>query len=322
MRAVLLREFGSAKNLKAEEMPMPQPRAGEVRVKVEAAGLNFTEIIQRRGPSAAPLPRILGSEFAGTVDALGEGVRDFQVGDRVTTQSGTAGYAEYAIAPAQRLVRIPSVIDFDVAVAATLQGMTAHYLAFSTYPLKWGDTALIHAAAGGVGQILVQLAKLCGADVIATVSTDEKARLVSGLGADAVINYTLNDFEAEVKRITEGKGVSVVYDSVGKDTFAKGLNCLRPRGMMVIYGASSGQPDPVDTQTLSAKGSLFLTRPTLVNHVATHAELVQRANDLFDWIISGELKIRVDKHFKFEEAAQAHEYMEGRKTMGKVVLVP
>jgi len=322
MKAVVLREFGDAGRLVVENVPMPQPQAGEVRVKVAAAGLNFTEILQRRGPSNYPLPRILGTEFAGTVDALGEGVNDFQVGDRVTTQAGTSAYAEYAVAPSSRLIRVPSVISFDQAVAVTLQGMTAHYLAFSAYPLKWGDTALIHAAAGGVGQILVQLAKLCGADVIATVSTPEKEKLVKGLGADAVINYTQSDFLTEVKRITNGRGVSVVYDSVGRDTFLKGLDCLRPRGMMVLYGSSSGPVAPVDPQLLSGKGSLFLTRPTLASYVAVHSELVQRANDLFDWIISGELKIRVDRKFKLEEAAQAHEYMEQRKTMGKVVLIP
>jgi NADPH2:quinone reductase len=292
-----------------------------VRVKVAATGLNFIEIYQRKGYYPNPLPFTLGGEFSGTVDALGEGVSDFRVGDRVGTASGSGGYAEYAIAAASRLVPVPASISLEAAAAVLLQGMTAHYLAFSTYPLKAGDTALVHAAAGGVGLLLVQIAKRCGARVIGTVSTEEKARLARQAGADAIILYTQEDFESETRRLTDGKGVEVVYDSVGKTTFLKGLNVLKPRGYMVLFGQSSGPVDPINPQILNQKGALFLTRPTLGFYTLTRTELLQRANDLFRWMEAGELQVRIDQRFPLKDAATAQTYMEARSTKGKVLLI-
>jgi len=322
MKVIRVYEFGGPGQLRLEQAPIPEPQVGEVRVRVAATGLNFIETYQRGGVYPVLLPFTPGAEFAGTVDATGAGVTGFQVGDRVATANGSAGYAEYALAPAERLVQIPAAISFEQAAAVMLQGMTAHYLALSTYPLKPGDTALVHAAAGGVGQLLVQVARLRGARVIGTVSTEEKALLAGEAGADEVILYTQQDFEAETKRLTGGQGVEVVYDGVGKTTFAKGLNCLKPRGYMVLFGGASGQVEPFNPQLLSQKGSLFLTRPTLGHYLLTRQELLWRAGDLFDWIASGRLKVRIDKTFPLAEAATAHAYIEERRTKGKVLLVP
>ncbi len=322
MRAIRFHENGDSKQLRYEDAPVPEPKAGEVRVKVATAGVNFVEVYQRKGWYNVQLPYTPGAEFAGTVDALGAGVSEFQVGDRVATAMGQGGYAEYGICRAAQLVHVPQAISFELAAAIMLQGITAHYLAMSTYPLKPGDTALVHAAAGGVGQLLVQIARMCGARVLATVSTDEKAQIARQLGADEIILYTEEDFEVEVKRLTDGKGVEVVYDGVGKTTFAKGLNCLKPRGYMVLYGQASGPVEPVDPQILNRKGALFLTRPTLAYYLLTHEELMKRSGDLFSWVASGELRVRIDKKFPLKEAAAAHDYIESRATKGKVLLIP
>jgi NADPH2:quinone reductase len=322
MHAIQIHQYGGADQLIYGEMPTPQPKPGEVRVKVHAAGLNFIEIYQRKGVYPLPLPLTLGQEFAGTVDALGEGVTEFNPGQRVATTQGAGGYADYAIAPASKLVSVPDDIALDQAAAVMLQGITAHYLAVSTFPLQPGNVALIHAAAGGVGQLLVQIAKLRGAAVIATVSSDEKAQLALAAGADHVIRYDRDDFEAETKRLTRGKGVDVVYDGVGKTTFDKGLNCLKPRGYMVLYGQASGAVEPLSPQVLNQKGSLFLTRPTLGHYLLTRDELLARTNDLFTWMQSGELKVRIDRRFPLSQAAAAHTYMEQRGTLGKVLLIP
>jgi NADPH2:quinone reductase len=322
MRAIRINEFGDASQLSYGEVPLPQPKPGEVRVKVAAVGLNFVEIYQRKGWYSVARPFTPGAEFAGVVDALGEGVSGFKVGDPVGTANGEGGYAEYALCPAAKLVPVPAAITLEQAAAVLLQGMTAHYLALSTYPLKPGDTALVHAAAGGVGLLLVQIAKKQGATVIATVSTTEKARLAREAGADHVILYSEQDFETETKRLTGGQGVEVVYDGVGKTTFDKGLNCLKPRGYMVLFGQASGRVDPINPQVLNQKGSLFLTRPSMGHYLLTRDELLWRANDLFGWIASGELQVRVNRTFTVAQAAAAQTYMEERRTLGKVLLLP
>lgn len=322
VRAIRVHEFGEADKLILDDMPIPQPKAGEVRVKVEATGLNFVEVYQRKGQYGAPLPFTLGGEFAGTVDALGEGVSEFRVGERVGTASGAGGYADYAIAPAAKLVWLPTSVTSEQAAAVLLQGMTAHYLAYSTYPLKAGETALVHAAAGGVGLLLVQIAKRIGAQVIATVSTEEKAQFARDAGADHVILYSAEDFETETRRLMGGKGIDVVYDSVGKTTFLKGLNILKPRGYMVLYGQASGPVEPISPQLLNQKGSLFLTRPTLGSYLLTQEELSWRSGDLFSWIAAGELNVRIDKTFSLADAASAQRYMEARQTKGKVLILP
>jgi NADPH2:quinone reductase len=322
MKAVCVEQFGGLEALKYEEYPMPDPQDGEARVKIEAIGVNFLDIYQRIGRYQGSLPFILGQEAAGTVDAVGPNVSDVNPGDRVAYAMVQGSYTEYAVVPAWRLVHIPAGVDANQAAAVMVQGLTAHYLACSTYPLKEGDTALVHAAGGGTGQLLVQVAKRCGAHVIGTVSTEEKAMLAREAGADEVILYTQIDFEAEVKRLTNKVGVDVVYDSVGKDTFDKSLNCLRRRGYMVLYGASSGAVPPLDPQVLNAKGSLYLTRPYLGHYTADRDELLGRVNDVFSWIASGELKIRIDKTFPLSEAAEAHRYLEGRQSKGKVLLIP
>jgi NADPH:quinone reductase len=322
MRAIRVYEFGDVDKLVDEQVPVPEPQAGEVRVQVKSIGLNFTEIYSRKGIYPRATPFTLGDEYAGVVDALGPRVEGFKIGDRVGTAGGSGAYAEAAIAKASQLVPLPNAISFEQAAAVLLQGMTAHYLTRSTYPLKPGDTALIHAAAGGVGQLLVQISKKLGAQVIATVSTEEKAELARQAGADHVILYSKEDFEAETKRITGGTGVNVVYDGVGKVTFAKGLNVLKPRGYMVLYGQSSGVVEPVDPQILNQKGSLFLTRPTLRHYLLTREELLQRASDLFNWIQAGQLQVRIDKTFPLADARAAHTYMESRQTKGKVLLIP
>jgi NADPH2:quinone reductase len=322
MRAVRIHEYGGLEVLRLEDVPLPEPGPGEARVKLQASGVNFIDIYQRTGQYPLPLPLILGGEAAGVVDAVGPGVEDLRPGDRVVYASHPGAYAEYAVVPAWKLVRVPDSLDIRQAAAVMLQGLTAHYLTHSTYPLKPGDVALVHAAAGGVGHLLVQIAKQRGARVIGTVSTEEKARLARESGADEVIVYTKADFEAEVKRLTGGRGVDVVYDSVGQATFDKSLNCLRPRGMMVLFGQSSGRVPPFDPQILNVKGSLFLTRPSLGPYIADRAELLWRANDLFTWLASGQLQVRIDQVFPLAEAAQAHRHLEERRTKGKVLLIP
>jgi NADPH2:quinone reductase len=322
MKAVRVHQFGGLEALKVEDTPIPDPEEGEVRVRTEAIGVNFLDIYQRIGRYQGSPPFTLGQEAAGIVDAVGPNVTDLKPGDRVAYASVQGSYAEYAIVPAWRLVPIPAVVDVQQAAAAMVQGMTAHYLTFSTYPLQAGETALVHAAGGGTGQMLVQVAKRCGARVIGTVSSEEKARLARAAGADEVILYTQVDFEAEVKRLTSNAGVNVVYDSVGKDTFEKGLNCLSRRGYMVLYGASSGPVPPLDPQILNAKGSLYLTRPYIGHYTADRAELLSRANDVFNWLAAGELRVRIDKTFPLTEVAEAHRYLEGRQSKGKILLIP
>lgn len=322
MKVVRVHQYGGLEALKVEEVPIPEPKEGETRVKIEAIGVNFIDIYHRIGRYQGSLPLTLGQEAAGTVDAVGPNVTDVKPGDRVAYASVQGAYAEYAIVPAWRLVPMPTGIDTQQAAAVLLQGMTAHYLTCSTYPLKAGETALVHAAGGGTGQLLVQIAKRQGARVIGTVSTEEKAMLAREAGVDEIIFYTQADFEAEVKRLTNNVGVDVVYDSVGKDTFDKSLNCLRRRGYMVLFGQSSGSVPPVDPQTLNAKGSLYLTRPFLGHYTADRAELMWRVNDLFTWIVSGELKVRIDKTFSLAEVAEAHQYLESRQSKGKILLIP
>lgn len=322
MHSIRVHEYGDAGRLTYDEVPLPDPKSGEVRVKVAATGLNFVEIYQRKGLYPSPLPFILGAEFAGVVDAVGEGVTGFQAGDRVGTASGIGAYAEYALAPAAKLVHVPEKVSLEMAAAVLLQGMTAHYLARSTYTLSASDTILVHAAAGGVGQLLVQMSKNSGARVIATVSTEEKAQLAREAGADEVILYTQVDFEAATRQLTGERGVEVVYDSVGQDTFMKSLNCLKPRGSMVLYGQASGPVEPFNPQILNQKGSLFLTRPSLGHYLLTREELEYRAGELFEWILNGELKVRIDRTIPLSEAAAAHRFMEERRTKGKVLLIP
>ncbi len=322
MKAIRVHTPGGLEALRYDDVPTPTPKAGEALVKLEAIGINFIDIYIRSGLYKSALPLTLGQEGAGVVEAVGPNVTEVAVGDRVA-YSGTPGsYAEYAVVPAARLVKVPDGMDTKSAAAAMLQGMTAHYLAHSTYPLKAGDTALVHAAAGGVGLLLVQMAKKCGARVFGTVSTDVKAKLAKEAGADEVILYTLQDFEAEVKRLTDGRGVQVIYDSVAKTTFDKGLNCLAPRGYMVLYGQSSGPVPAFDLAQLGAKGSLFITRPTLGHYTLTREELLQRAGDVLGWIRSGQLKLRIEQTFPLKDAADAHRRLEGRQSTGKLLLIP
>jgi NADPH:quinone reductase len=321
MKAVRIHTFGGPEVLSYEEVALPEPGVGQVRVKFEAVGVNYTDIYQRSGQYPGQLPAILGREAAGVVDAVGPGVTDVQVGQRVAYSSQPGTYAEFAVVAANALVLVPDGVDTRTAAAVMLQGMTAHYLVMSTYPLKKGETALVHAAAGGVGQLLVQIAKRQGARVIGTVSTEEKARLAREAGADEIILYTQTDFAQETRRLTDGVGAHVVYDSVGKTTFEGSLDSLRPRGYLVLFGQSSGPVGPFDPQILR-KGSLFLTRPSLVHYIATREELLWRSGELFRGIKDGELKVRIDKTFPLSAAAQAHCYMEGRQSRGKVLLIP
>ncbi len=322
MKAIRVHEHGGPEKLVYEEVPIPSPGPGQVRVKIHAIGLNFIDVYHRTGLYNVPPPFTPGVEGAGVVDALGEGVAGLKQGDRVAYAMNLGSDAEFALAKAAQLVKLPEAVDFETAAAAMLQGMTAHYLSHSTFPLRHGETALIHAAAGGVGLLLIQICKMLGARVIATVSTAEKANLARDAGADHVILYGDQDFEVEVKRITEGHGVAVVYDSVGRATFEKGLNCLKPRGMMVLYGQSSGTVPPLDAGILSAKGSLYLTRPSLAHYTLTPEELAWRSGDLFAWLAEGKLKLRIGARFRLAEAADAHRALEGRKTTGKVILTP
>jgi NADPH2:quinone reductase len=322
MRAIRIHAFGGPEVLQVEEVPVPVPGPGEARVRIEAAGVNFIDIYHRTGQYRGNLPLTLGQEGAGVVDATGPGVTEVQVGERVAYASVQGAYAEYAIVPAARLVPVPDGVSSQVAAAVMLQGMTAHYLSHSTYPLGAKDTALVHAAAGGVGGLLVQIAKRRGARVIGTVSTEAKAAEARAAGADEVIRYTETDFVAETRRLTDGQGVPVVYDSVGKTTFDGSLDCLRPRGYLVLFGQSSGAVPPLDPQVLNAKGSLFLTRPTLAHYIATRDELLWRAGDLFRWIAAGELQVRVAATYKLSAAEEAQDYLAGRHAHGKVLLIP
>ncbi len=322
MKAIQIHQFGGPEVLSYGDAPMPEPGPGQARVHVHAAGLNYIDTYQRTGVYPVPLPFIPGMEAAGVVDAVGPDVDLVKPGDRVAYCMTAGTYAEYAVAPADKLVPLPPNVTFGVAAAVLLQGMTAHYLAFSTYPLRPGDTALIHAAAGATGSLLVQIAKRAGATVIATVGSEAKAELARGDGADHVINYSESDFEQEVKAITGGRGVDVVYDSVGKATFDQGLNCLRPRGLMALFGQASGPVPSFDLQVLNQKGSLFVTRPSLGHYIATRSELLSRAGDIFLWVADGELKVRIDKTMPLSQAAEAHRLLQSRQTAGKVLLIP
>jgi NADPH2:quinone reductase len=322
MKAIRVHAPGGPDALRYEEIERLAPGPGQVLVKIEAAGVNFIDIYQRTGHYKVPLPVTLGQEAAGTVSAVGPGVAAPKVGERVAYASLLGAYAEYAVVPADRVVVLPDGVSSKQGAAVMLQGMTAHYLATSTYALKPGDACLVHAAAGGVGLLLCQIAKLRGARVLGTVSTREKAALARGAGADDVILYTEQDFETEAKRLTNGAGLQVIYDSVGKTTFEKGLGCLALRGMMVLYGQSSGPVGPFDPQVLNQKGSLFLTRPTLAHYIATRAELLARAGEVLGWIKSGKLTVRIERELPLAQAAEAHQLLYGRKTTGKVLLVP
>lgn len=322
MKAIRVHRFGGPETMVLEEIPRPTPGEGAALVRIEAAGVNFIDIYQRLGQYPLPLPMVPGNEGAGVVLETGPGVQEVSAGDRVAYWGTPGSYAEYAVVPSWRLVRLPDAIDFRTAAAVMLQGMTAHYLTHSTFPLKPGDTCLVHAAAGGVGLSLLQMAKRRGARTIGTVSTPEKEQLARRFGADLVIRYTEVDFEVEVKRATDGRGVQVVYDSVGRDTFEKSLNCLAMRGFLVLYGQSSGPVAPFDPQILNARGGLFLTRPSLGHYTATREELLRRAGDVLGWKASGELRVRIGGEYPLEHAAQAHTDLAGRKTTGKLLLIP
>ena len=322
MKAIQVKQPGGPEVLELVDLPVPQPKPNEAVVKIGACGVNFIDVYNREGRYKTPLPFTPGQEAAGVVSAVGSEVAGFAVGDRVAYTMTLGSYAEYAAVTADRLVKTPAGVGDREAAAAMLQGMTAHYLAHDTYPLKKGETALVHAAAGGVGLLLVQMAHNIGARVIATVSTEEKATLARKAGADDVILYTQADFEAETKRLTGGKGIDVVYDSVGKTTFEKGLNLLRPRGMMALYGGSSGAVAPFDPLVLTQKGSLFLTRPSLGAYILTPQELQQRAGAVFGMIREGKLKLRIEHIYPLAEAQRAHGDLEGRKTTGKLLLIP
>jgi NADPH2:quinone reductase len=322
MKAIQVKQTGGPDVMELVELPVPEPKTNEAVVKLAASGVNFIDVYHREGRYKVPLPFVPGQEGAGQVVAVGPDVKSVKIGDRVAWTMTLGSCAEYAMVPADRLVPIPESVSYQQAAAAMLQGMTAQYLAYDTHPLKRGETALVHAAAGGVGLLLVQIAHNIGAHVIATVSTEEKAKLAREAGADEIILYTQSDFEAETKRLTGGKGVDVVYDSVGKTTFEKGLNILRPRGMMVLFGGSSGAVPPLDPIVLTQKGSLFLTRPSLGNYIATREELLSRSGAVFGMIGSGKLKLRIEHTYPLAEAQRAHRELEGRKTTGKLLLIP
>jgi NADPH:quinone reductase len=322
MQAIQVSQTGGPEVLTSVDLPVPTPKPDEALVDIKAAGINFIDVYIREGRYPTSLPFVSGQEAAGVVTEVGSEVTTLQPGDRVAYTSVLGSYAEYAAVPASRLVKIPDELDFEQAAAAMLQGMTAHYLVHSSYPLKKGETALIHAAAGGVGLLLVQMAKKIGARVIATAGTQEKAQLARDAGADECIVYTEADFETETRRLTDGAGVHVVYDGVGKATFDGDLNVLRPRGYLVLFGGSSGAVPPFDLIKLSQKGSLFITRPTLAHYTVTREELEWRANDVLQAIARGELKLRVHKVYPLAEAEQAHRDLEGRKTTGKLLLKP
>ena len=322
MKAIRVHQCGGAESLQLDDVPAPVPGPGTAVVKLAASGVNFIDVYFRIGLYKAEIPIAIGMEGAGVVEAVGSDVREVAPGDRVAYAMCRGSYAEYAAVPAWQLVKIPDSVSFELAAASMLQGMTAHYLTHSTFPLKPGDTALVHAAAGGAGLLLVQMAKMKGARVIGTTSTEEKASLARKAGADDVVLYSKQDFEPEVKRLTDGRGVDVVYDSVGVATFSKGLNCLRPRGMMVAFGQSSGAVPPLDPLVLNQKGSLFLTRPSLAHHCANREELLWRAREVLGWVASGNLDVRIGGRYTLSEASQAHRDLESRKTAGKLLLLP
>jgi NADPH2:quinone reductase len=321
MKAIHVKQHGGPEVMQVVDIPKPSPGPKQALVKIEVAGVNYVDTYYRTGHYKADLPFTPGMEAAGVVEVVGPDVTEVAVGDRVAYAMVRGSYAEYAVVPSWQLVKIPSSVDFNLAAGAMLQGMTAHYLTHSVYALKKGDTALVHAAAGGTGQLIVQMCKMIGARVFGTVSTEAKAKIAKEDGADEVILYTQQDFEAEVGRLTDKRGVDVVYDSVGRTTFLKSLNCLRPRGMMALFGQSSGPIDPIDPGLL-AKGSLFLTRPSLPFYAATREELLWRAGDVLKWLQEGSLKVRIDKIYQLAEAPQAHRDLEGRKTAGKLLLLP
>jgi NADPH:quinone reductase len=322
MKAIQVKQPGGPEAMELVELPVPEPKASEAVVKLAASGVNFIDIYNREGRYKVPLPFVLGQEGAGTVTAVGANVNSVKPGDRVAWTSVLGSYAEYAVLPADRLVPTPAGVSDQQAAAAMLQGLTAQYLTHDTYPLKRGETALVHAAAGGVGLLLTQIAHDIGAHVIATISTNEKAKVAREAGADEIILYTHSDFETETKRLTGGKGVDVVYDSVGKATFEKGLNILRPRGMMVLFGGSSGAVPPFDPIVLTQKGSLFLTRPSLNNYIATREELTARSAAVFAMMAAGKLRLRIEHTYPLADARRAHRDLEGRKTTGKLLLIP
>jgi len=322
MKAIQVTQTGGPEVLTLVNLPAPEPKANEALIEIKAAGINFIDVYIREGRYPSPLPFIAGQEAAGAVIAVGSEVTNLKPGDRVAYCGTPGSYAEYAAVPADRVVKTPSHLDFDSAAAAMLQGMTAHYLSRSTYPIQSGETALIHAAAGGVGQLLVQMCKRLGARVIATAGNDEKANLARAAGADECIVYTQRDFESETRHLTDGRGVDVVYDGVGKATFDKDLNVLRPRGYLVLFGGASGAVPPFDLIKLSQKGSLFITRPTLGHYTATRKELEWRAGDVLQMIANGELKLQIHHRYPLAEAQQAHRDLEGRKTTGKLLLMP
>jgi NADPH2:quinone reductase len=322
MKAIQVSQVGGPEVLTLVDVDIPEPKPNEALVQIKAAGVNFIDVYFREGRYPAPLPFTDGQEAAGVVVAVGGDVTTLRLGERVAYVGRLGSYAEYATVPAGQLVKIPDELDFEQAAAAMLQGMTAHYLSYSTYPVKQGETVLIHAAAGGVGRLLVQLAKHLGARVIATAGSEEKAQLAYGAGADDVIVYTQQDFETETRRLTDGQGVHVVYDGVGKDTFAKDLEVLRPRGYLVLFGGASGAVPPFDLMQLTKHGSLFVTRPMLANYTASREELEQRSNDVLQMIVRGDLKLRIHKKYPLADAQQAHRDLEGRKTTGKLLLIP
>jgi len=322
MKAIRIHTPGGPEALKLDDVPEPTPGPGQALVKLAAAGVNFIDVYFRTGMYKAPLPLTLGLEGAGVVTAVGTGVTDVKIGDTVAWTGVPGSYAQMAVVPADRLVKLPPGVEPKVGAAAMLQGLTAHYLVRSSYPLKKGDTCLVHAAAGGMGLLLCQMGKMLGATVIGTVSTEEKAALAKGAGAEHVILYTQQDFEPEVKRITGGRGVDVVYDGVGATTFDKSLNCLRPRGYMILFGAASGPVPSLDLQVLNVRGSLFLQRPSLNHHIAAREELLQRAGEVLGWIKEGKIKLRIEHQFPLAQAAEAHKALEGRKTTGKILLIP
>lgn len=329
MRAVRVHRLGGPEVLTYEEIPDPAPNAGEALIEIHAAGVNYLDVYYRSGfhwggHHKRALPYVPGADAAGIVLEIGGGVTEVKPGDRVTygISNGQGSYAGRAVVPSWQLIRLPESVGFETGAAVMLQGMTAHYLTHSTYPIAAGDTALVHAAAGGTGLLLVQMAKMGGAKVIGTASSPEKARLAEQAGADFLIDYSMQDFEIEVRRLTGGRGVNVVYDSVGKATYEKSLNCLAPRGMLVIFGQASGPVPPFDTAVLNAKGSLFLARPSLTHYVANREDVLLRAGDLMRWIEAGKLKVRVGKSLSLKDAAQAHRELEARRTAGKLLLLP
>ena len=322
MKAIRISQYGGAGVLSFEDIDVADPGEGQVRITIEAAGVNFIDTYHRTGLYPLNLPLTLGLEGAGIVNAVGAGVSDLTEGDRVAWKSVEGSYAEQVVADAAEVVKIPSDVATKTAAAVMLQGLTSHYLVNSTYPIRDGDTCLVHAAAGGVGLLLVQMAKMRGARVIGTTSTEEKAALARGAGADDIILYTERDFEAEVLRLTDGQGVEVVYDSVAQATWEKSINCLKPRGYMVFFGNASGPVPPIDPLLLSQRGSIYLTRPTLNSYTQTREEYLQRTREVMGWVQDGSLDVRIGEEHPLENTAEAHNRLEGRQTTGKVLLIP